>query len=359
MATDPIAALEHATRSRWAAIGAAAKATAEKRSSVVDKLTKQKLLPPDTTFVMFGSLARNEVTTGSDLDWTLLADGQSDTQHRDVTRKIKELVKHDNHKPPGPTELFGTMTFSHELVHLIGGDADTNRNTTRRILLLLESRGIVDNDPVRDRVLRNILKRYLQEDLDYHESHKQKRRVPRFLLNDIERFWRTMAVDYANKRRDRDKGWALRNFKLRLSRKLTFTAGLAMCMSCQFRPPRLLEEASPDDFRGELENYLIGFSNKPPLHVLAEFVLNFDSKDTAKALDAGKAIFDAYDKFLEVLDNEDNRNHLDNLSRECAGSDEVFAQASEIGTAFQDGLCKLFFETNDELTKATQRYGVF
>jgi hypothetical protein len=91
------------------------------------------------------------------------------------------------------------MAFSHELVHLIGGEADSNRNTTRRILLLLESRGMVDDDRVRDRVVRNILKRYLQEDLGYHAFHDWKRRVPRFLLNDIVRFWRTMTVDYATK----------------------------------------------------------------------------------------------------------------------------------------------------------------
>jgi predicted nucleotidyltransferase len=358
MTTDPIVALENATGSRWTAIKAAADAATEKRRALADHLAKAKLVPPDTTFVMFGSLARNEVTAGSDLDWTLLVDGQSDTQHLDVTKAIKQLVEADN-KPPGPTALFGTMTFSHELVHLIGGDADTNRNTTRRILLLLESRGIVDNDPVRDRVLRNILKRYLQEDLGYHEFREWKRRVPRFLLNDIERFWRTMAVDYANKRRDRGTGWALRNFKLRLSRKLTFTAGLAMCMSCQFRSPKSLEEASSADFYGELENYLIGFSNKPPLHVVAEFVLNFESKDAGKAFEAGKAIFDAYDRFLAMLGDTTNRDHLDKLDASNAGSDKIFTEASAIGTSFQDGLCKLFFETNGELTQATQRYGVF
>ncbi len=350
--TDPIAALEQATGSRWDAIRTAAEAARQKRRTLIEQLAKSKLVPPDATFVMFGSLARNELTAGSDLDWTLLVDGQSDTQHLDVTKAIKQLVEADN-KPPGPTALFGTMAFSHELVHMIGGDADSNRNTTRRILLLLESRGMLDNDPVRDRVLRNILKRYLQEDLGYHQLHEWKRRVPRFLLNDIVRFWRTMTVDYANKRRDRGTGWALRNFKLRLSRKLTFTAGLAMCMSCQLCPPKWFEDAQPADFYGELENYLIGFSNKPPLHVVAEFVMNFRAKD------AGQTIFDAYDKFLTMLGDKAKRDHLDTLGAEDAGSDPVFAEARTIGSAFQDGLVELFFRTNEELTKATQRYGVF
>lgn len=351
--SDPITEFERATGSNWSAINAAVAAATMKRSTLVDELTKAKLVPPDSTFVMFGSLARNEVTAGSDLDWTLLVDGQCDTRHLDVTKEIKALVEKDN-KAPGPTALFGTMAFSHELVHLIGGEADSNRNTTRRILLLLESRGMVDDDRVRDRVLRNILKRYLQEDLGYHAFHEWKRRVPRFLLNDIVRFWRTMTVDYATKRRDRNgKGWALRNFKLRLSRKLTFTAGLAMCMSCQLCPPKWLVDAQPADFYGELENYLVGFSNRPPLQVVAEFVQHF------RANDAGKAIFDAYDQFLRILNDPAKRERLENLGAEDAGSDQVFTEARAIGTAFQDGLTKLFFGTDAELTKATQRYGVF
>lgn len=354
--SDPIAELERATGSSWSALKAAAKAAVEKRKTLVDELMNAKLVPPDSTFVMFGSLARNEVTSGSDLDWTLLIDGQCDTRHLDVTKAIKTLVEKD-YKAPGPTALFGTMAFSHELVHLIGGEADSNRNTTRRILLLLESRGMVDDDRVRDRVLRNILKRYLQEDLGYHAFHDWQRRVPRFLLNDIVRFWRTMTVDYATKRRDRDgKGWALRNFKLRLSRKLTFTAGLAMCMSCQLCPPKSLADKKfdePDDFYAELENYLVGFSNKPPLQVVAEFVQHFGAND------AGKTIFDAYERFLTILGDPARRERLDKLGAEDAGSDDVFKEARAVGTAFQDGLTKLFFETDENLTKATQRYGVF
>jgi predicted nucleotidyltransferase len=321
---------------------------------LVAELKATRLVPPYSTFVMFGSLAREEFTAGSDLDWTLLIDGQSDTKHLDVTKEITKFVEKES-KPPGPTALFGTMAFSHELVHLIGGESDSNRNTTRRILLLLESRGMDDDDRVRDRVVRNLLKRYLQEDLAYHEFHNWKRRVPRFLLNDIVRFWRTMTVDYATKRRDRDKGWALRNLKLRLSRKLTFTAGLAMCMSCQLLPAPSLENTTwgAQEFSAELENYLIGFSNKTPLHVVAEFIQKFDAND------AGKRIFDAYDRFLAILNDQGNRTHLQELEVSNAGSDTLFREAREIGTSFQEGLTQLFFKTDAALTEATQRYGVF
>ena len=332
--SNPIAALEQATGSNWPAIATAAAAAVAKRAALVDQLTKSKLVPSDCTFVMFGSLARNEMTAGSDLDWTLLVDGQCDTRHLDVTKAIKALVEKTN-KPPGPTALFGTMAFSHELVHLIGGEADTNRNTTRRILLLLESRGMVDDDRVRDRVLRSILKRYLQEDLGYHALHDWKIRVPRFLLNDIVRFWRTMTVDYATKRRDRGSdGWAIRNFKLRLSRKLIFAAGLAMCMSCELCPPRALTDTKfdePADFYAELEDYLVAFSNKPPLEVVAEFVQRF------QAHDAGKAIFGAYDQFLAILGDQEKRARLEGLSIDEAAGDQVFQEARAIGTTFKTG----------------------
>jgi hypothetical protein len=62
-------------------------------------------------------------------------------------------------------------------------------------------------------VLKALLDRYVGEDLLYHAPDRFL--VPRFLLNDIARYWRTMAVDSAQKRHDRVDGWALRNIKLR------------------------------------------------------------------------------------------------------------------------------------------------
>jgi hypothetical protein len=118
-------------------------------------------------------------------------------------------------------------------------------------------------------------------------------------------------------------------------------------------PTEWLVDAKPADFYADLENYLVGFSNKPPLHVVAEFVQQFGAND------AGKTIFDAYNQFLTILGDSTRREHLEHLGAEDARSDEVFKDARAIGTAFQEGLTKLFFDTDEKLTKATQRYGVF
>jgi hypothetical protein len=52
---SPIAALERATGSTWSAITTAAAVAAAKRSKLVSDIAASKLVPPDSTFVMFGS----------------------------------------------------------------------------------------------------------------------------------------------------------------------------------------------------------------------------------------------------------------------------------------------------------------
>lgn len=153
----------------------------------------------DTTVVVLGSLARDEFTCGSDVDWTLLVDGIANPKHLDLAQRVRDVVQSLGAKQPGPEGIFGNMAFSHDIVHQIGGEDDTNSNTTRRILLVLESRPIGRADAF-NRVLNHVLFRYVAEDARFLQQDARFH-VPRFLLNDIARYWRTMAVDFAYKRR--------------------------------------------------------------------------------------------------------------------------------------------------------------
>ncbi len=347
-------AIETLARARgcdWPAIKACAEASLAERKRLGDLVRDEKLIPADCSFVTFGSLARDEFTKGSDIDWALLIDGAANPQHLDIVKRIAEAL---DAKPPGPTNVFGCPVFSHDLVHLIGGQSDTNSNTTRRILLLLESRALAEQAPVRERVMRHLFRRYVEEDRGYHALHEYSVRVPRFLLNDIVRFWRTMAVNYAHKRRERDsEGWAIRNVKLRISRKLIFVAGLAMCMNCQLSPSEGISAADEREFAGALEAFLLGLANRTPLEAVASLANDF------KGQQAGVRILTSYDEFLAMLSDQGKRQQLEKLDVESAQADNVFQEARVIGNEFQAGLTQLFFDTDPDLTKAIQRYGVF
>jgi predicted nucleotidyltransferase len=306
----------------------------------------------DISLVVFGSLARQEWTSGSDLDWTLLIDGEADHGHAETARRLESLLREAGFIAPGPTGTFGNLAFSHSLVHQIGGHDDTNRNTTQRMLLLLESRPI-NRTEAYYRVIRGIVKRYLTNDF-----RAFRLKVPRFLLNDVHRFWRTMCVDYASKYRERAaEGWALRNVKLRMSRKLIFAAGLIICYSCD---PDCVAQRNPtlhDDPTVEgMVCYLEEFANRTPLDILAEVLVKLST--TGAEAQAARTLIGAYDQFLTQLDDPDKRDQLKKLSPEDAQTNKLYREVQTQCSTFESALEQLFFD-NPYLARLTRKYGVF
>src|SRR6185312_17113728 len=112
----------------WKEINSAKDRTKNNKKIIADAILNDNVKPfdNDIDFVVFGSIARDESTEQSDVDWTLLLDGQSDPNDYETGRYIRNKLIERKLIEPSPSGLFGQITFSHDLIHYIGGEEDSN-----------------------------------------------------------------------------------------------------------------------------------------------------------------------------------------------------------------------------------------
>lgn len=284
----------------------------------------------DATVVLTGSWGRREVTSESDDDFLVLIEG---TRRADPRPSVEAAADVLGARPPGREEMFGTHVWLEDLREKIGRDEDSNANLTRRMLLILESVA-VGNEAVHGRARRALLAGYLEANVKDH-------RPPRFLLNDLVRYWRTIAVDFESKMRARKgEGWGLRNAKLRLSRKTLFAGGLLPVLEC-YRIPA-----------ANMLDYLDERMSVPPLDRIA------DAFVSRGALDPGVRVLGAYDEFLGILDDSGKRRELTELALADSPESELFARVAELGRELEGGLLALLFD-DPEFRRWVREYLIF
>lgn len=353
-ATAPLGALEHLATRTDASFPAllAARHRSEAGLNALARDLAEIQLPPETSVVLLGSWGRAEVTGVSDLDW-LLVDASAERApagegvpipraqlalapdlagppleaHLDDLSEIMRRHGAD----PGSQGTFGTAVHVEDLAGKIGLDEDSNQNLTRRMLLVLESVAATGAEHHRT-ALERVITTYVQGSTrDY--------RPPRFLLNDLIRYWRTIAVDFEGKRREQDDHkWALRNVKLRTARKVLFMGGLLPVLACR------------DMRAGEMAPYLLDQFSAPATDRIAHAFLAWD------AMDEGVRSLRAYDAVLERLADADTRRRLDALDYEHARDDSLFLELRRLGHELESGLLALLFET--PLRDVVRRYAV-
>src|SRR5437762_5270646 len=100
----------------WKAIDDARKFSELAKNKLTLAIQKEKLESTETSLVALGSLARKECVVGSDLDWTVLIDGQADPNHLPFTAKTRETIeavtKMMGLEKPSTRGAFGNMVFS-------------------------------------------------------------------------------------------------------------------------------------------------------------------------------------------------------------------------------------------------------
>lgn len=288
--------------------------------------------------VLMGSWGRHELTTGSDDDYVVLVRGLSPAgggwgSAHDTAAAVAERFARDpgGFSAPGRQGVFAEVVYSADLLR-VGLDDDTNTNLTRRMLLVLESVAVVHGDVLAG-VRLDLIQDYLRDALRDH-------RPPRFLLNDLVRYWRTIGVDFVAKDRERGgAGWGLRNAKLRTSRKLLFASGLLPVLRCH---ELRAEEIAP---------FLAEQFAMPPTDRVADAFLRYG------AVAQGAEALGAYDAFIALLDDDEARAELGALgSRASAGDSPRWREVAELGATIEECLLGLLFGTR--LGPVTQRYAV-
>ena len=282
----------------------------------------------DVAVVLLGSWGRGELTSGSDDDVLVVTTGARRPGLRPAMHELAPAFG----GPSGAQGTFDDVVTVEELA-TIGLQEDSNRVLTRRMLVLLESAPLLGPEVHRD-VLARLLDGYLG-------GERRDRRPPRFLLNDVVRYWRTVAVDFEAKARAGDDGkWALRHAKLRTSRTMLFAGGLLPLLECH----HVTADDAPALLLGELL--------QPPTDRIAAAFLRYE------AVDAGVRTLGAYDRFLALLDDPERRAVLEGLPRTRAREDPTFQECRRLGREIQQGLTALLFE-REPLRRLVRQYGVF
>lgn len=250
-----------------------------------------------------GSFGRCEASEHSDLDLFIVGktDGKPGTDGKEgkLLNRLDEIcIKADLIET---TRALGIPEFSGDgryLMHYsvqdftktLGTPEDDVTNTfTARLLLLLESRPLVETAVYRE-VTKDVIAAYWRDYADHKVDF-----MPAFLANDILRLWRTFCVNYEARTarvpdREKAKG-KLKNYKLKHSRLLTCYSALLYLLTIYGKQ----QTVSPADAMAMIE--------LTPTERL-EWILS--QPDMGHVHGKVNALLTQYERFLETTNaNED------------------------------------------------------
>ena len=247
---------------------------------------------------VFGSIGRFEALEASDVDLNVFFDSAKCSPEKALEARttVFQTIK------AGGLEDVSDKTFKdpmdyRRLLKDVGGENDINLHLTYRALVLTEAGWLYDLAEG---------KRYREQIFNtYQEGLTTRGRYLTSLSNDLQRYYRTLCVDYRFKVAEAGKGWAIRNMKLRHSRKLWHLSNLALqCVAAK--------SGSDENNDGILAEHL----DDPPLLKIA-FAL-----DQMGAAALVKDVWSTYDTFLGLIRQPKFRAELDaakyEMKMECA-----------------------------------------
>ncbi|WP_133057330.1 nucleotidyltransferase domain-containing protein [Mycolicibacterium iranicum] len=290
--------------------------------------------------VAFGSLARQEYTPASDVDYLVLVNGIHDPgAPRALLEVVKRVVAEEaaadgtGTKQPGTSGLFGRAIGVFDIINQVGLEGDTNSTHTIRMEIIQESISLL-NEELHSKIVGSTLGRYISLFDVPRDS------PPRFLLNDMLRYWRQITVDYQAKAPvgGQEPKAVLRYLKLLTTRK-------------NFIASSILPLIAPRDDEEPWESYLMDLYATPPLARLAAVTRGAPGA----VLDAVRTVFSTIDLFIQRTDSAEKRQQFAEIPwdkrRDDPGYIELRAAARDLQEAFE-----YMFLDWPEVAKKTRNY---
>lgn len=302
-------------------------------------------LEPCVDVLGLGSVGRFEMSQESDLDYLLVCHSDDEHDHAVALQAADGLravvIPGVELKEPGSTGLFGKWLRDEDLYEVIGLEEDKNSTHSRRALVLEESVSLLAPQ-LHEELMRTMVTRYVDAIPLGHSS------VPRFLVNDLARYWRQLTVDYQAKSESGSPS-TLRRLKLIGPRKFTYASSMLPLLTLELRE---LDKA------GIIKRLVEVFRTPPTLRFLSELAYLRENDPASAAVEHGLTALAAVDEFNGLLADAGWREKVQQVStREEAEALDEFQQARQLARTLQGALDALFF--SPQLEVLTRKYLVF
>lgn len=191
-----------------------------------------------------GSMGRLEMTENSDLDLFFVS-GVSEVERKEITNlekytffaKLYGVNRKLKYQEPSKNGMYWEFTPKMNLLDIGSRQEDYNNSFTARMLLLLESKPLL-NESAYDEIVEETIGKYFLDYKDYQDEF-----YPLYLMNDILRYWYTLTLNYEYRRDEKDdankKYW--KRLKLKYARLITCYSMLACLFRKKITPEYVME----------------------------------------------------------------------------------------------------------------------
>ncbi|HFT0298924.1 TPA: DUF294 nucleotidyltransferase-like domain-containing protein [Proteus mirabilis] len=281
-----------------------------------------------------GSYGRMEASDESDMDFFIICDSQESKEKiLKISTQISESIKEHVPKNTGSTGTFGESAINtiDEILSNIGGQDDSNELLTRRMLFILEGKYIFNNEKFNE--YRNILiEKYIEPTKGIY--------LDRYLINDIIRYYRTIATDFQFKVDENNKAWGLRNIKLKFSRKMLYYSGIISVIHTY-----LTYKNGKETEKVKILSSILDMSVSERIYYIITFKKN---KSDLVLNNKIENLFELYDMFLEKISDKDNRVELESIKKENRSENHLYSVLNDKSKAFTKNLFELTCSISEE-----------